>query len=147
MPAFGAMLPDRTVWELVAYIQSIGETPGPQFGTTTSADIPRSEQARPARRKAPRLGSSLSRCLRAARSPAQRGDAHLVILLSSLRAKRIGTATQAKIFTKILQVSVVTRATMRISVMCAIAPRIFFSHERFLHLRVSILDSKRIYSR
>lgn len=36
MPAFGAMLPDRTIWELVAYIQSIGEKPGAQFGTTTS---------------------------------------------------------------------------------------------------------------
>lgn len=36
MPAFGAMLPDRTVWELVAYIQGISEKPGPQFGTTTS---------------------------------------------------------------------------------------------------------------
>jgi cytochrome c oxidase cbb3-type subunit III len=38
MPAFGAMLPDRTVWELVAYIQSISEKPGATFGTTTSAD-------------------------------------------------------------------------------------------------------------
>jgi cytochrome c oxidase cbb3-type subunit 3 len=38
MPAFGAMLPDRTVWELVAYIQSISEKPGAAFGTTTSAD-------------------------------------------------------------------------------------------------------------
>jgi cytochrome c oxidase cbb3-type subunit 3 len=37
MPAFGAMLPDRTVWELVAYIQSISEKPGKEFGTTTSA--------------------------------------------------------------------------------------------------------------
>ena len=37
MPAFGAMLPDRTVWELVAYIQSISEKPGKDFGTTTSA--------------------------------------------------------------------------------------------------------------
>jgi cytochrome c oxidase cbb3-type subunit 3 len=36
MPAFGAMLPDRTVWELVAYIQSISQKPGPKFGTTTS---------------------------------------------------------------------------------------------------------------
>ncbi len=27
MPAFGAMLPDRTVWELVAYIQSIDPMP------------------------------------------------------------------------------------------------------------------------
>jgi len=38
MPAFGAMLPDRTVWELVAYIQSISEKPGATFGTTTSLD-------------------------------------------------------------------------------------------------------------
>jgi cytochrome c oxidase cbb3-type subunit III len=37
MPAFGAMLPDRTVWELVAYVQSISEKPGKDFGTTTSA--------------------------------------------------------------------------------------------------------------
>src|SRR6201996_9249180 len=37
MPAFGAMLPDRTVWELVAYIQSISEKPGKALGTTTSA--------------------------------------------------------------------------------------------------------------
>jgi cytochrome c oxidase cbb3-type subunit 3 len=44
MPAFGAMLPDRTVWELVAYIQSIGEKPGSTFGTTTSVDIPQTEQ-------------------------------------------------------------------------------------------------------
>jgi cytochrome c oxidase cbb3-type subunit 3 len=36
MPAFGAMLPDRTVWELVAYIQGIGEKPTGQFGVTTS---------------------------------------------------------------------------------------------------------------
>lgn len=36
MPAFGAMLPDRTIWELVAYIQSISEKPGATFGTTTS---------------------------------------------------------------------------------------------------------------
>jgi cytochrome c oxidase cbb3-type subunit 3 len=38
MPAFGAMLPDRTLWELVAYIQSISEKPGEKFGTTTSAN-------------------------------------------------------------------------------------------------------------
>jgi len=38
MPAFGAMLPDRTVWELVAYIQSISRKPAPGFGTTTSAN-------------------------------------------------------------------------------------------------------------
>ena len=37
MPAFGAMLPDRTIWELVSYIKSISEKPGPAFGKTTSA--------------------------------------------------------------------------------------------------------------
>lgn len=36
MPAFGAMLPDRTLWELVAYIQSIAEKPSGKFGATTS---------------------------------------------------------------------------------------------------------------
>lgn len=44
MPAFGAMLPDRTVWELVAYIQSIARKPGPEFGATISAEIPEREQ-------------------------------------------------------------------------------------------------------
>ena len=36
MPAFGAMLPDRTIWELVAYVQSIAEKPPSTFGDTTS---------------------------------------------------------------------------------------------------------------
>jgi cytochrome c oxidase cbb3-type subunit 3 len=40
MPAFGAMLPDRTVWELVAYIQSISQKPGKNFGDTTSLSPP-----------------------------------------------------------------------------------------------------------
>jgi cytochrome c oxidase cbb3-type subunit 3 len=40
MPAFGAMLPDRTIWELVAYIQSIAEKPGQSFGTTTALNPP-----------------------------------------------------------------------------------------------------------
>jgi len=46
MPAFGAMLPDRTVWELVAYIQSISEKPGKDFGKTVSAtpETPPKEQ-------------------------------------------------------------------------------------------------------
>ncbi|MBS0470383.1 MAG: cytochrome c [Proteobacteria bacterium] len=46
MPAFGAMLPDRTIWELVAYIQSISKDPGDTFGTTTSAEpqSPNTEQ-------------------------------------------------------------------------------------------------------
>jgi mono/diheme cytochrome c family protein len=37
MPAFGAMLPDRTIWELVAYVQSLSDSPDHSFGTTTSA--------------------------------------------------------------------------------------------------------------
>lgn len=36
MPAFGAMLPDRTIWELVAYIQSLSDSPDHSFGITTS---------------------------------------------------------------------------------------------------------------
>jgi cytochrome c oxidase cbb3-type subunit 3 len=36
MPAFGAMLPDQAVWDLVAYVKSISEKPGPTFGKTTS---------------------------------------------------------------------------------------------------------------
>ena len=46
MPAFGAMLPDRTVWELVAYVQSLSDNPPKTFGDTTSADpqMPNVEQ-------------------------------------------------------------------------------------------------------
>jgi len=40
MPAFGAMLPDRTIWELVAYVQSISHKKPPTFGITTPADDP-----------------------------------------------------------------------------------------------------------
>jgi cytochrome c oxidase cbb3-type subunit 3 len=36
MPAFGAMLPDRVIWELVSYIESISEKPSGKFGKTTS---------------------------------------------------------------------------------------------------------------
>lgn len=37
MPAFGAMLPDRTIWELVAFIQNLSDDPDHAFGVTTSA--------------------------------------------------------------------------------------------------------------
>lgn len=40
MPAFGAMLPDQTIWELVAYINSISEQPGKTFGRTISRSLP-----------------------------------------------------------------------------------------------------------
>jgi cytochrome c oxidase cbb3-type subunit 3 len=38
MPAYGAMLPDRTIWELVAYIQNLSNDPDHSFGVTTSAN-------------------------------------------------------------------------------------------------------------
>jgi cytochrome c oxidase cbb3-type subunit 3 len=44
MPAFGAMLPDRTIWELAAYIKSISEKPPAGFGTTTNLQTPNIEQ-------------------------------------------------------------------------------------------------------
>ena len=31
------MLPDRTIWELVAYIQNLSDSPDHSFGITTSA--------------------------------------------------------------------------------------------------------------
>ena len=49
MPAFGAMLPDQVIWELVSYIQSISEKPNGKFGATTSHDplSPEIEQVPP----------------------------------------------------------------------------------------------------
>jgi cytochrome c oxidase cbb3-type subunit III len=38
MPAWGGMLPDQLIWDLVAYIQSISKEPAPPWGRTTSAD-------------------------------------------------------------------------------------------------------------
>jgi cytochrome c oxidase cbb3-type subunit 3 len=51
MPAFGAMLPDKVIWELVSYIQSISEKPTGQFGKTTSHEplSPDIEQVPPER--------------------------------------------------------------------------------------------------
>src|SRR5579872_5822253 len=39
MPSFGAMLPDRVVWELVSYIESIAEKPDGKFGKTVNPNI------------------------------------------------------------------------------------------------------------
>lgn len=36
MPAFGQVLPEQTLWELVAYVQSISQDPSKTFGTTLS---------------------------------------------------------------------------------------------------------------
>jgi len=46
MPSFGAMLPDRVVWELVTYIESIAEKPNGKFGKTVNPneDQPSVEQ-------------------------------------------------------------------------------------------------------
>ena len=38
MPAWGGMLPDQVIWDLVAYIQSISKEPAAPWGRTTSAD-------------------------------------------------------------------------------------------------------------
>jgi cytochrome c oxidase cbb3-type subunit 3 len=38
MPAWGGMLPDQMIWDLVAYIQSISKEPRGAWGKTTSAD-------------------------------------------------------------------------------------------------------------
>jgi cytochrome c oxidase cbb3-type subunit 3 len=36
MPAFGQLLPDNVIWDLVTYIEGISEKPGTTYGTTTS---------------------------------------------------------------------------------------------------------------
>jgi cytochrome c oxidase cbb3-type subunit 3 len=38
MPAWGGMLPDQVIWDLVAYIQSISKEPAGSWGKTTSTD-------------------------------------------------------------------------------------------------------------
>lgn len=37
MPAWGAMLPNSVIWDLVAYIRSISQAPDTEWGQTTSA--------------------------------------------------------------------------------------------------------------
>jgi cytochrome c oxidase cbb3-type subunit 3 len=55
MPSFGAMLPDRVIWELVSYIQSISEKPSGKFGATTSRAplSPDTEQVPPEKMQTP----------------------------------------------------------------------------------------------
>jgi cytochrome c oxidase cbb3-type subunit III len=38
MPAWGGMLPDQVIWDLVAYIKNISKEPAAPWGRTTSAD-------------------------------------------------------------------------------------------------------------
>ena len=44
MPAWGGILPDAVVWDLVAYIEQISNAPEPQWGTTVNLHNPGIEQ-------------------------------------------------------------------------------------------------------
>jgi cytochrome c oxidase cbb3-type subunit 3 len=44
MPAWGSVLPNQTVWDLVVYVRNLSKAPRPQWGTTTSANSPAIEQ-------------------------------------------------------------------------------------------------------
>lgn len=44
MPAWGGMLPDAVIWDLVAYVKSISKEPLDRWGKTTSAESPAIEQ-------------------------------------------------------------------------------------------------------
>lgn len=45
MPAWGALLPDPVIWDLVAYIEQISQAPDKQWGTTVAPGSPAVEQA------------------------------------------------------------------------------------------------------
>ncbi len=44
MPAWGGMLPDTVIWDLVAYVLSISKEPRPSWGTTMSQATLTTEQ-------------------------------------------------------------------------------------------------------
>lgn len=44
MPAWGALLPDEVIWDLVSYIKSISDAPSSEWGRTISAQSPNIEQ-------------------------------------------------------------------------------------------------------
>ncbi len=44
MPAWGSILPDEVIWDIVAYIKSISKEPKKEWGTTISATSPDVEQ-------------------------------------------------------------------------------------------------------
>jgi cytochrome c oxidase cbb3-type subunit 3 len=44
MPAWGAMLPDGIIWDLVAYVRNLGRQPNQSWGETVSAQQPKIEQ-------------------------------------------------------------------------------------------------------
>jgi cytochrome c oxidase cbb3-type subunit 3 len=44
MPAWGSVLPNQTIWDLVAYIRNLSKAPGKEWGQTVSATSPAIEQ-------------------------------------------------------------------------------------------------------
>jgi cytochrome c oxidase cbb3-type subunit 3 len=44
MPAWGTVLPETTIWDLVAYIKQLSNAPSTEWGSTTSPDSPDVEQ-------------------------------------------------------------------------------------------------------
>jgi cytochrome c oxidase cbb3-type subunit 3 len=44
MPAWGAMLPDNIIWDLVAYVRNLDKAPTTEWGKTFSKQSPQIEQ-------------------------------------------------------------------------------------------------------
>jgi cytochrome c oxidase cbb3-type subunit 3 len=44
MPAWGTVLPEDAIWDLVAYIKNLSNAPVAEWGTTTSSSSPAIEQ-------------------------------------------------------------------------------------------------------
>jgi cytochrome c oxidase cbb3-type subunit III len=44
MPAWGSVLPEAVIWDLVAYVTSISKAPTPEWGTTVSETSPEIQQ-------------------------------------------------------------------------------------------------------
>jgi cytochrome c oxidase cbb3-type subunit 3 len=44
MPAWGTVLPNSVIWDLVAYVRSISKAPSPEWGTTFSKTSPSIQQ-------------------------------------------------------------------------------------------------------
>jgi len=44
MPAWGTVIPDKLIWDLVAYVRTISQAPAQEWGTTTSKTSPTIEQ-------------------------------------------------------------------------------------------------------
>ncbi len=53
MPAWGSVLPDEIVWDLVAYVRSLAKGPTPEWGQTVSVGSPKIEQVPAERNQSP----------------------------------------------------------------------------------------------